>query len=298
VTSRRESSFAGVGGPEIYRQAWLPDTDATAVVVIAHGAGEHSGRYRHVASRLVDEGYAVYAIDHRGHGRSQGPRALIDRLANAVADLDKLVVLTAGEHPGASVFLLGHSMGATISLSYAICHQDRLSGLILTGPLAAIEAAPAPVRAAAKALSALAPRMPMIAIDASLVSRDASVVQDYERDPLVHHGKLPVRTVTELAAAIESFPLGVAAITVPTLIMYGTADGLCPPRGSLMLFERIGSTDRTLKSYAGLYHEILNEPEQGQVLGDLCSWLGAHIAGVDAQAVVSPAASENRQPLK
>jgi alpha-beta hydrolase superfamily lysophospholipase len=298
VTSRQESSFHGAGGLEIYWRAWLPGTVARAVVVIAHGAGEHSGRYPHVASRLVDEGYAVYAIDHRGHGRSQGPRALIDRLVNAVADLDMLVLLAAGEHPGVAVFLLGHSMGATISLSYATRHQDRLSGLVLTGPLAAIEAVPAPVRVAARTISALAPRMPMTKIDASLVSRDAAVVQDYERDPLVHHGKLPVRTVTEIATAIESFPAGVSAITVPTLIMYGTADGLCPPRGSLMLSQRIGSTDKTLQSYAGLYHEILNEPERDQVLADLCGWLAAQIADLEAQAAVSPPASENRQPLK
>jgi alpha-beta hydrolase superfamily lysophospholipase len=140
--------------------------------------------------------------------------------------------------------------------------------------------------------------MPMTKIDASLVSRDAAVVQDYERDPLVHHGKLPVRTVTEIATAIESFPAGVSAITVPTLIMYGTADGLCPPRGSLMLSQRIGSTDKTLQSYAGLYHEILNEPERDQVLADLCGWLAAQIADLEAQAAVSPPASENRQPLK
>ncbi len=97
---------------------------------------------------------------------------------------------------------------------------------------------------------------------------------------------------------------------MPTLIMYGTADRLCPPEGSVMLSQRIGSTDKTLKSYAGLYHEILNEPEQDQVLGDLCSWLAAQIAGGEAQAAaaqipegqaqaaVSPAPSESRQPLK
>jgi acylglycerol lipase len=298
VTTRRESSFSGIGGLEIYWQAWLPDSSAIAVVVIAHGAGEHSGRYPHVAARLASEGYAVYAIDHRGHGRSQGPRALIDRLDNAGADLDRLVALAAGEHPDTPVFLLGHSMGATISLSYAMRHQDRLAGLILTGPLAAIEAVPTPLRIAASALSAVAPRIPLIKIDASLVSRDAAVVQDYERDPLIHHGKLPVRTVTEIAVAIESFPDGVAAITVPTLIMYGTADRLCPPRGSLMLSRRIGSTDRTLESYAGLYHEILNEPEQDEVLGDLVGWLAARIAADQAQASVSTAPSASRQPLK
>jgi len=294
VSAQRESSFAGACGLEIFWQTWQPDGDPRAVVVIAHGAGEHSGRYAHVAQRLVDEGYAVYAIEHRGHGRSQGPRALIDRIANAVADLDKLVTLAAEAHPGAPVFLVGHSMGATISLSYALAHQRRLAGLILSGPLAALEAVPAPMRLTARTLSALAPRTPLIAIDATLVSRDPAVVRDYQSDPLVHHSKLPARTVVELADAIEAFPEAVAAITVPTLIMYGTDDGLCPPRGSVMLSERIGSPDKTLKAYQGLYHEILNEPEREQVLDDLCSWLSARVA--QPAGAVTP--SENRQPLK
>ena len=292
MTARRESSFAGAGGVEIFWQAWLPDGDANAVVVIAHGAGEHSGRYVHVAQRLAGDGYAVYAIEHRGHGRSQGPRALIDRLDNAVADLDRLVVSASAEHPGAPVFLLGHSMGGTIALSYALAHQQRLAGLVLSGPLAALDAAPAPLRLTARALSMLAPRTPLIGIDPSLVSRDPTVVEDYRRDPLVYHGKLPARTVVELAGAIDSFPDAVGAITVPVLIMYGTDDGLCPPRGSVMLSQRIGSTDRTLVDYAGLYHEILNEPEREQVLGDLCVWLAARVP----QGSLTP--SENRQPLK
>jgi acylglycerol lipase len=294
VSAQRESSFAGAGGLEIFWQTWQPDGDPRAVVVIAHGAGEHSGRYAHVAQRLVDEGYAVYAIEHRGHGRSQGPRALIDRVDNAVADLDKLVALAADAHPGAPVFLLGHSMGGTISLSYALAHQQRLAGLVLSGPLAALEAVPAPMRLTARTLSAIAPRTPLIAIDATQVSRDPAVVGDYQADGLVHHGKLPARTVVELADAIEAFPEAVAAITVPTLIMYGTDDGLCLPQGSVMLSERIGSPDKTLKAYQGLYHEILNEPEREQVLDDLCSWLSARVA--QPAGAVTP--SENRQPLK
>jgi lysophospholipase len=185
-------------------------------------------------------------------------------------------------------------MGATISLSYALAHQRRLAGLVLSGPLAALEAVPAPMRLTARTLSALAPRTPLIAIDATLVSRDPAVVRDYQSDPLVHHGKLPARTVVELADAIEAFPEAVAAITVPTLIMYGTDDGLCPPQGSVMLSERIGSPDKTLKAYRGLYHEILNEPEREQVLDDLCSWLSARVA--QPAGAVTP--SENRQPLK
>jgi alpha-beta hydrolase superfamily lysophospholipase len=277
-----ESFLTGVGGRRIFRRQWPAEGEPRGVVAIAHGAGEHSGRYEHVAARLVGEGWAVYALDHRGHGRSEGPRALIDRMDNAVADLDLLVVEAAAEHPDRPVFLLGHSMGGTVALCYALRHQQRLTGLILSGPLAAMEAAPAATRVAARVLSVIAPRAPLIAVDPSLVSRDAAVVEAYVADPLVHHGKLPVRTVTELASAIDSFPDRVRAITLPSLIMYGTADALCPPRGSVMLGERIGGADKNLLAYDGLYHEILNEPEQARVLDDMCSWLDARVAALTA----------------
>jgi alpha-beta hydrolase superfamily lysophospholipase len=282
LSPHAESHLVGVGGLRIYWQAWLPDGQPDATVVIAHGVSEHSDRYRHVAARLVSEGYAVYAIEHRGHGRSDGPRALIDRIDNAVADLDSLVSLAAGEHPGLPLFLLGHSMGGTIAVSYAIKHQDRLGGLLLSGPLAALESASPPMRIAVGVLSRLSPRLPLIAVDASLVSRDPAVVDAYVNDPLVHHGKLPVRTIAELAAAIDSFPQAVSEITVPTLILYGSADGLCPPLGSLMLGERIAAADKTLKAYDGLYHEILNEPEMQLVLDDICSWMTARVSAVAA----------------
>ncbi|MFL5830220.1 MAG: alpha/beta hydrolase [Solirubrobacteraceae bacterium] len=278
AVKRVEERLTGVGGRRIFWQAWLPETEPRAIVIVAHGAGEHSGRYEHVARRLVNEGFGVYAIEHRGHGRSDGPRALIDRVDHTVADLDQLVRLASERHPEAQVFLLGHSMGGTIAVRYAVLHGDRLSGLILSGPLAAMVAAPAPQRVAARVLSTLTPRLPVVAIDASLVSRDAEVVKAYVEDPLVYHGKLPVRTVAELAAAIDAFPAEVGQITVPTLIMYGTADGLCPPAGSVMLDELIGASDKTLKAYEGLHHEILNEPEQDQVMDDLCAWLGARVA--------------------
>jgi acylglycerol lipase len=281
--SHAEAELTGVGGVRLYRQSWLPEGDVRAVVVLAHGAGEHSGRYAHVAARLVDEGYGVYALDHRGHGRSDGPRALIDRMQSAVADLDSLTVLASSEHADARVFLLGHSMGGAIALRYAIAHQDRLTGMLLSGPLAALEAASPAQRAAAKVLSAVVPRLPLIAVDASLVSRDPAVVEAYKDDPLVFHGKLPVRTVAELAAAVESFPDGVRSITLPTLIMYGTADQLVPPAGAVMVSERIGSTDTTVKPYEGLYHEILNEPERDRVLDDIAGWLKAHV-GADRAA--------------
>jgi acylglycerol lipase len=308
--------FAGAGGQRIFWQTWKPDGAVRAVIVIVHGASEHSGRYGHVAAALVADGYAVHASDHRGHGRSDGPRAVIDRLASAVADVDQLVLEAREQHPGVPIFMLGHSMGGTVALSYALRHQpddsraaqlseaggradggrERLAGLILSGPLAALEAAPAGLRLVGRVLSVLAPSLPLVAIDATLVSRDPAVVRDYESDPLNHHGKLPARTVAELAAAIKTFPEAVSAITIPTLILYGTADRLCPPSGSTMLAERIGVADKTVKAYAGLFHEILNEPERDDVLTDIRGWLAERLTNGSSPGpgtAASPAGSSS-----
>jgi acylglycerol lipase len=270
--------LAGTSGRQIFWQSWAPDgASARAVVVIVHGAGEHSGRYQHVAERLTIRGYAVYALDHQGHGRSEGPRALIDRIDRAVTDIDGVVTMARGAYPELPVFMLAHSMGGTFGVQYALAHQQRLAGLILSGPLAALDGAPAPLRIAGRLLSVIAPQMGLIAVDSTMVSRDPQVVEAYRTDPLVHHGKLPARTVAELAGAIDAFPESVGRITLPTLILYGTADALAPPRGSEMLAQRIGSTDLTVTPYEGLYHEILNEPEQEAVMDDLCAWLDAHV---------------------
>ena len=274
-----EDRFPGAGGVEIFTRTW-PAADRgepRAAIVLAHGASEHSGRYGHVAARLNEAGYAVFALDHRGHGRSAGPRALVDRMSNVVADLDTLVSRAAQAHPGTPVYLLGHSMGGCIAVSYVQSHQERLSGLILSGPLAALEAAPLPLRLLAALLSRFAPRAGVVSIDSGQVSRDPAVVQDYRDDPLNYHGKLPARTVVELARAIERFPDAVGSVSLPTLIVYGTADGLAPPAGSIMLSERLGSSDLTLIPYEGLYHEVFNEPEQARVLDDVVAWLDARV---------------------
>ena len=220
------------------------------------------------------EGYAVHALDHRGHGRSDGPRAYIEDMDNAVADVDTLVDRAVADHPGVPVFMLGHSMGGLIALRYALVHQDRLAGLILSAALAQLDAVPKPLELVGRALSVIAPRAPLIDIDPALVSRDPAVVEAYRSDPLVHHGKVPARTAVRLADAMERFPATVGAITVPTLILYGTADGLCPPAGSVMLGERIGAADKTLTAYDGLFHEILNEPERETVLDDIVGLAG------------------------
>src|SRR3954449_5993696 len=279
MATHEEGRFAGEGGLEIYWQAWRPGGEPRAVVVLAHGASEHSGRYAWTGEQLNARGYGVYAIDHRGHGKSAGGRAVIDRMHNAVEDLHTLVERAQGAYPGRPLVLLGHSMGGCVALAYTSEHEDTLDALVLSGPLAVLEAASPVQRVAGRVLSAVAPSLGVVAIDSSAVSRDPAVVKDYDEDPLNYHGKLPARTVAELAKAIDGFPDAVAKFKLPLLVMHGTADRLVPIAAGQMVAERAGSADKTWKPYEGLFHEILNEPERQQVLDDIADWLDARFAG-------------------
>ena len=266
-------SFTGVGGLEIFTRSWLPAADPRAVVVIAHGVSEHLGRYEHVAERLVEAGYAVEALDHRGHGRSQGDRAVIDRMQRAVDDLASFVIRAGAEHAGEKVFLLGHSMGGCISLELALQRPKLLDGLILSAPAAALESASPVELFLGRILSAVAPRTGVFEVDSGTVSRDPEVVADYDADPLGYHGKLPARTVSEMAGVIKAFPARVPSLELPLLVMLGTDDRLVPPAAGRMVEELAASADKRLIEYDGLYHEILNEPEKGKVMDDLVAWL-------------------------
>lgn len=279
-----EGRFAGVGKLEIYWQAWLPDADPRALVLLAHGGAEHSGRYAWTAGELVARGHAVYAIDHRGHGRSEGPRAYVDRLGHAVADLHSLSDLARERHPAAPRFLLGHSMGGLIALEYTLRHQAELTGLVLTAPLAVLEANGI-ARGAVRALSALVPRLPLYRIDSTTVSRDPEVVRAYERDPLNHRGLLPARTVAELMAGTAALPARLASLRLPILTLYGSADRLVSTTASAVVEAGCRSDDCTVRAYDGLYHELLNEPERDRVVTDVADWIEARLTvGLDRDA--------------
>jgi acylglycerol lipase len=271
-----EGRFSGERDVEIRWQAWLPQSKPRAAVVIAHGVSEHSGRYAHVGERLAATGYAAYALDHRGHGRSGGDRVLIDRFSYAIADLDAFVSIVGDRHPDLPLYLMGHSMGGGISIGYALEHERRLDGLILSGPLSNSDAANPVQRFAASALSRFAPKLGIFPVDSSTVSRDPEVVKAYDDDPLVDRRKLPARTVAELTDNVGTFGDRVGALSLPVLLMHGTDDALVPFEGSERLFEKLGSADKTFERYDGLYHEILNEPEQDQVIDDIIRWLDSH----------------------
>ncbi|MDP3677453.1 MAG: lysophospholipase [Novosphingobium sp.] len=265
----------GTRGRRIFTQSWLPDGSARDQVVIAHGYAEHSGRYDAVARFLTDRGFAVHALDHHGHGKSEGARALIERFAQADADIDTLVDKVRAESGQTAVKLIGHSMGGSLALNYALGHQDKLSGLVLSGP-AIGGRLPTMQRWLLALVSAVAPRTGMIALDANAVSRDPAVVADYVADPLVYRGKVPARTAHEMFRAIRSYPARVGALTVPCLLMHGDADALVSAVDAAPIFAAIASTDKTIRIWPGLFHEIFNEPERAEVLALTADWLEAH----------------------
>lgn len=263
----------------IFYRHWAP-AQPRAVLLLAHGAGEHSGRYQAFAEYFCDRGIAVLAPDHRGHGESPGRRAHITRFSEFFAPLDVLREQIRREYPGLPVFLVGHSMGGLIAARYLPSRQDSFAGAVLSAP--ALEVPEPPSRFAIainRLVSMIWPTLGVMQLDAAGLSRDPRVVAAYRADPLVHGGKFSARLVTELFGAMQDVARDRHGIRLPLLVMHGDADVMTSVDGSRHLAADVGSSDVTLKIYPGLYHEIFNEPERQVVLDDLHAWLWAHGAG-------------------
>jgi acylglycerol lipase len=270
----RELNAAGIGGVNLYAQAWLPGTAPRAVIVVSHGLAEHGGRYETLARELVQRDHAVYAVDHRGHGRSSGPRANIERFAHLVADFCAFTERCAGEHPATKVFMLGHSMGGAVAFASALRLQHRLHGLVLSAPaLATSQSVPRLQEMFVRLLSVVAPDTGALTLPPDAVSRDPSVVARYAADPLVHHKAIPARTLVELLRAMQGFPASAPGLRLPTLVLHGTADKLVPLAATQPVYQAFGTRDCVVQLYEGLYHEVFNEPERERVTADLLRWL-------------------------
>ena len=274
----REGTFKGLKGLDVYHRCWLPAAEPKAVLLVVHGWAEHSGRYMNIVDHFVPRGYAVCALDHRGHGRSEGKRGYVERFPNYLCDLKTFFDLIRGEYGGKKIFLVGHSMGGTIATAYTVQYQHEFDGLLLSGASlmlgSSLSSALIPF---ARLLSLLLPRLGITVLDASAISQDPAVVDAYVNDPLVYRGKITCRFGAEMIMTLRKLPSEIHKITLPVLIMHGTADRLGDPAGSRMLYERVSSEDKTLKLYDGFHHEIFNEPGHQQVMADMEAWLEAHL---------------------
>ena len=273
-----EGRFKGMKNADIYYQAWLPEGDVKAVLFLVHGLGEHSGRYMNHVNRFVPLGYAVYGMDHIGHGKSDGQREVIDRFTDFTDTLKTYYEMVKGWQPGKPIFILGHSLGGLITCYYLLDHQDLFKGAIISAPLIKVsENISSMTITMGKVLSRIAPKAGLLSLDATGVSSDPEVVNAYVNDPLVFHGKTPARLAAEMLKAMMRVTAEKEKITLPFIVVQGGADKLVDPGGAQMLYDNAGSKDKTLKIYQGLYHEVHNEPEREVMFKDVESWLVAHV---------------------
>jgi alpha-beta hydrolase superfamily lysophospholipase len=275
----REGRFRGQQNLGLYYQSWLPAGHPKAILLVVHGLAEHSGRYLNLVDYFVPKGYAIFGLDHRGHGKSEGLRGYVDKFSDYLDDLEVFLDIIRSERGNTKIFVVGHSVGGTIATAYTVNHQSELAGLILSAPTLKVGSSVSRLDIVmARVLSALLPKIGIAVIDASAISRDKAIVDAYVSDSLVYQGKIRARLGSELVNMIEKkLPPQMPKINLPILIMHATVDRLSNPDGSTMLYELANSKDKTLKQYEGLYHEIFNEPEHEQVLIYMETWLASRI---------------------
>lgn len=272
----KEERLDGSGGLRIFVRSWRPAGRIRAVIAIVHGVNSHSGYYLWAAEQLAAHGLAVYALDLRGRGHSDGERFYIDELSDYTNDVDTLMKLARSREPGLPVFLLGHSAGGVISCVYTLEHQAELAGLICES-FAFQVAAPDFALAVVKGLSYFAPHAHVLKLPIADFSRDPQVVAAMNEDPLIANEVQPTKTVAELVRADERLKEEFPLIKLPVLILHGTADKVTNPKGSQLFYDTAGATDKTLKLYEGHVHDLLNDLDKDVVMKDITAWIDARL---------------------
>ena len=273
-----EERVKTTGGLTLFVRSWRPDANARGVVVIVPGFNSHSGYYGWVAQELVAAGLVVYALDLRGRGQSDGERFYVEKFADYVDDTSAVVRLAKSREPGLPTFLLGHSAGGVVSCLYALDSPRELTGLISESFANEI---PAPDFALAvfKGLGHIAPHAHILHLKNEIFTRDPKAVEVMNADPLIAHETQPTKTLAEMVRADERLKREFPSMSLPVLILHGTADQATKPSGSQRFYDHVGSEDKTLKLYDGHYHDLLNDLDKEVVMADIKNWIVHHLRG-------------------
>lgn len=272
-----EGTVESIGGVKIFFRWWRPIGTPRGVVAIIPGFNSHSGYYPWVGNQLALQNLAVYAVDLRGRGKSDGERFYVEKFADYVSDVAAMVALARSREPGLPVFLLGHSAGGVLACLYALDHQNELAGLIAES-FAFQLPAPDFALAVLKGLGHVAPHAHVLHLKNEDFSRDASVVEAMNADSLIAHETQPTQTVAELIRADERLKQAFPALTIPLLILHGTADRAAKPAGSQFFYDTAGSSNKTLRLYEGSVHDPLNDLDKETVMGDIKGWIAAQLS--------------------
>ncbi|MBO3458335.1 lysophospholipase [Aetokthonos hydrillicola Thurmond2011] len=275
----REGSLKGVRGLDLYYQSWHPFGKPDAIVVILHGLGSHSGLFSNVFKHLVRAGYAVYGLDLRGHGRSQGQRGHITSWSEFREDLRAFLKLIEAQEHRCPRFLLGHSLGGLIILDYVLRVPTGIQGVItMAPPLGKIGISPVQLTLG-RTLSQVMPRFALnTSFARSRVSREESVLATLRQDRYMH-SRGSARLATEFLDTVAWIQSHANDLQVPILILHGEADQVALPEGSRIFFEKIGFPDKERYEYSESCHALHHDLNYQEILADIEDWLERHIKG-------------------
>lgn len=275
MTQHSEATFTSVANVPIFYEKWQPDGPVRGAVIIVHGLGEHGGRYGNLVDRLLPEGYAVYALDHQGFGRSGGQRGHVNHFHDYAKDVHRLNGIVRAEQPGQPLAVFGHSMGGLISLDYAQTYPKDADCWIIQAPALAADTS-GPLVLAARLINLVRPTYSMERPGGGDVSRDPEEARRFLEDPL-HVPVSTVRWVVQIFAAQKRVQASIQSTPGPLLMLQGTADNMVIPAAVSAFFERIPVADKTIRLYDGYYHELHNDLGKEKPLGDTIEWLNGHM---------------------
>jgi acylglycerol lipase len=273
-----DETFAGGGGVALYGRWWRPKGEVRAVLVVQHGLNDHGDRYAHLAEVLVARGYAVYALDLRGHGRSAGPRVEVAHFRDYLDDEAAWIERVRAREPGKPLFVFGHSMGGLIMTIYAEEHPAGVAGVLLSAPALGLDAPPLQLAGILLAGHLGAPGSMLPQRDADF-SRDPAVVADMGRDPLLTHADGPTHTAVELVDGIRVAWMNASLLTAPLIVLHGTGDKLTSPAATRDFVAHAGSADKRHVAIADAWHDLAHDPARDVFEGDVVAWLDAHTGG-------------------
>ncbi|XP_052086433.1 monoglyceride lipase-like [Mytilus californianus] len=283
TSERFEKKIVNNNGKKLYCRYWNEEQQADnsstrGLVFICHGAAEHCLYYTELAMYLIENGFYVFAHDHVGHGQSEGDRVHVETFDTYVNDVFQHVDEVKKNFPdNTPIFIIGHSMGGTISVLCGLERPDYFNGVILIGPaLIPSPDAASPVKIfLGKIAAKVLPQLCVIKLDSKDLSRDSAVVKKYDDDPLVWHHGLKARWGVSFLKAMDTIKEKQSTIEGPFLTLHGDEDKLCDVEGSKKFYALAKSTDKEIKVYKGHYHQLHNELEEDKkvVLEDIKNWL-------------------------
>ena len=280
-----ETWLDGKGGLRIFTRHWRPEGPPRAALVICHGVNSHGGQYQRAAEAFAGKGFAVTALDLRGRGRSDGERYYTESVDDYVSDLAQTVDLARSKDPELPLFLLGHSAGGVTAVSYTLDYQDRIDGLICES-FAFRVYAPNLALGLLKGASHIAPHLHVLKLDMKDFTRDPEWLAQLLADPLTKDEAQPVQTVAALARAGDRFEREFGRITLPLLVLHGTADHVTRPEGSQQFFDEAGSADKKLILYDDYVHDLLNDIGRERVFDDIVNWIEARAGPQEIRATI------------